>query len=92
MATNLSTIRINATKSEVWNALTDPALVKLWQYGSDLQTDWRVGSTIRFKTEWRGKIFEQWGEVLEVRPTESLSYSLFAPAPGLEDIPENYFK
>lgn len=91
MATNISVIKLDATKSKVWDALTKPELVKLWQYGSDLITNWEVGSDIKFRTEWEGKIFEQWGQVLEFKPLESLKYSLFAPRPGLEDTPENYF-
>lgn len=91
MATNISTIKINATKQRLWDTLTKPELVKLWQYGSDLLTTWEIGSDIKFRTEWDGKIFEQWGEVLEIKPAEFLKYNLFAPRPGLEDIPENYF-
>lgn len=30
------------------------------------------------------------GKVLEVRPSELIKYSLFAPRPDLEDKPENY--
>ena len=90
MATNISVIRLDATKGKVWDTLTKPEFVKLWQYGSDLVTNWEVGSDIKFRTEWEGKIFEQWGQVLEVRPLELLKYSLFAPRPGLEDKPENY--
>jgi uncharacterized protein YndB with AHSA1/START domain len=91
MATNISTIRIKATIQKVWDTITKPELVKLWQYGSDLQTTWEVGSDIKFRTEWDGKIFEQWGKVLEIRPTELIKYNLFAPRPNLEDKPENYF-
>lgn len=91
MATNISTIRINASRQRVWETITKPELVKLWQYGSDLLTNWEIGSDIKFRTEWEGKIFEQWGKVLEVRPTEIIKYSLFAPRPDLEDKPENYF-
>lgn len=91
MPVNISTITINASAEKVWNTLTDPALVKQWQYGSDVVTDWQPGSDIRFRTEWDGKIFEQWGKVLEVIPNEQIRYSLFAPRPGLEDKPENYF-
>ncbi|MEO7445160.1 MAG: SRPBCC domain-containing protein [Ferruginibacter sp.] len=91
MATNISTIHINATQSKVWDTLTNPVLVKEWQYGSDLVTTWETGSDIRFSTEWEGNIFEQWGKILEVRTGELLKYSLFAPRPGLEDEPENYF-
>ena len=91
MATNISTIKIKASSKKVWDALTNPALVKQWQYGSDLITDWKIGNEIRFKTEWEGKVFEQWGKVLDIRPDELVKYSLFAPRPGLEDKPENYF-
>ena len=92
MVTNISSITINATLQKVWDTLTQAELVKLWQYGSDLQTSWEVGSKIKFVTEWEGKVFEQWGTVLEFTPTSKLRYSLFAPRPDLEDKPENYFE
>ncbi|MEO8821782.1 MAG: SRPBCC family protein [Ginsengibacter sp.] len=91
MATNISSITINAPVQKVWETLTEPELVKLWQYGSDLITDWKVGRDIKFTTEWEGKIFEQWGKILEIKTNELIKYSLFAPRPGLEDKPENYF-
>ncbi len=91
MAANISTIVLNAPKEKVWNSLTKPELVKQWQYGSDLITDWKTGSEIRFRNEWEGQVFEQWGTVLEVVPNEKIKYSLFFPRPGLEDKPENYF-
>jgi uncharacterized protein YndB with AHSA1/START domain len=40
MATNISSTTIDATKSKVWDTLTKPELVKLWQYGSELITNW----------------------------------------------------
>ena len=92
MATNISTIHIKASPEKVWDTITKPELVKLWQYGSDLITDGKVGDDIRFKTAWEDKIFEQWGKLLEIKPNELLRYSLFAPRPGLEDKPENYFE
>ncbi len=50
-----------------------------------------MGSPIHFRAEWQGQVFEQWGTVLDFVPRERLRYSLFAPRPGLEDRPENYF-
>ena len=91
MATNISKININATVQKVWKTVTEPEMVKLWQFGSDLITTWKVGSEIKFVTEWEGQIFEQWGKILEIRENELLKYSLFAPRPDLEDKPENYF-
>jgi len=91
MPVNISTIRIHAATEKVWKALTEPALVKQWQYGSDVITDWAVGSDIRFSTAWGDKVFEQWGKILEIKPNALIRYSLFAPAPDREDKPENYF-
>lgn len=91
MATNISTIKIHAPIQKVWDTITKPELVKIWQYGSDLLTTWEVGSDITFSTEWGGKVFEQWGKILEIKPNELIKYSLFAPRPDLEDKPENYF-
>jgi uncharacterized protein YndB with AHSA1/START domain len=91
MPINISTINIKASIQKVWDAITKPELVKQWQYGSDLITDWKVGSAIRFSTEWQGKIFEQWGKILEMQSNRLVMYSLFASRPDLEDKPENYF-
>ncbi|MET3288364.1 UNVERIFIED_CONTAM: uncharacterized protein YndB with AHSA1/START domain [Brevibacillus sp. OAP136] len=91
MSTHTSRITIQAPAENVWEALTNPELVKKWQYGSGLITDWQVGSEIRFRVEWEGTLFEQWGTVLEVVPHQLITYTLFAPRPGLEDKPENYF-
>ncbi|MEP7254934.1 MAG: SRPBCC family protein [Ferruginibacter sp.] len=91
MPTNISTLVIKASIEKVWDTLTKPELVKQWQYGSDLITDWKVGSAIRFRTAWEDKVFEQWGKVLEIIPQQLIKYSLFAPRPELEDKPENYF-
>ncbi|MGY3055566.1 uncharacterized protein YndB with AHSA1/START domain [Pedobacter sp. UYEF25] len=91
MATNISTIKLNATPDRVWGTLTSPEKVKLWQFGSDLITTWEIGSNIEFLTEWEGQVFRQWGKVLEIKTNELIKYSLFAPRPDLEDKPENYF-
>ncbi len=91
MATNISTITINASLKRVWDTITNPDLVKLWQYGSKLQTTWQVNSPIKFSTEWEGKLYEQWGIIKEVIPYSLMKYSLIAPRPDLEDKPENYF-
>ncbi|MCF3107584.1 SRPBCC domain-containing protein [Niabella sp. CC-SYL272] len=91
MVTNISKITIDARPQKVWNALTLPELVKQWQYGSELTTDWQPGSPIRFTAKWQDQVFEQWGTVLEMQPYRQIVYNLFAPRPGLEDRPEHYF-
>jgi uncharacterized protein YndB with AHSA1/START domain len=89
--TTTSSITINAPVQKVWDAITNPELIKQWQYGSDVSTDWKAGSPIKFHSEWEGQVYEQWGKVLAVEPHSLIKYTLFAPRPALEDKPENYF-
>ena len=58
MAINISTLNLNASLEKVWEALTNPEKVKLWQFGSDLITTWEIGSYIKFVTEWEGQVFQ----------------------------------
>ena len=76
MRVSRSSIRIEAPRETVWSVVTEPAYVKQWQYGSDLQTDWSDGSQIRFISEWQGQTFEQWGTVVHVDAPNRLAYSL----------------
>lgn len=88
---SISKITMNVSAVRVWQALTDPALVKQWQYGTDLTTDWQIGSPILFRNVWEGTVYEQKGTILAVEPHQRIKYTLFAPRPGLDDLPENYF-
>lgn len=91
MRVTTSKVAIRAPRTVVWDVLTRPEYVRQWQYDSELSTDWRVGESIRFRAEWQGQVFEQWGTVLEFNSPTRVRYDLFAPRPGLEDRPENYF-
>lgn len=46
---------INAPLEKVWKALTEPEIVKQYFFGTDLVTDWKVGSPIIFQGEWEGQ-------------------------------------
>ena len=65
-------VLIAAPVDRVWKALTEPAKVKQWMFGTDLETDWRPGSPISWTGEWEGKPFRDEGEVIEVVPNEKL--------------------
>ncbi|GCE30999.1 hypothetical protein KDA_64830 [Dictyobacter alpinus] len=88
---SVSKVTMHAPLDRVWEAITKPELVKQWQYGTTLITDWQEGSPIIYRNEWDGNIYEQKGTILEVEPQKQVKFSLFAPRPGLEDLPENYF-
>jgi uncharacterized protein YndB with AHSA1/START domain len=85
-----STITIEAPAERVWEVITDPAAVKEFMFGADLETDWTVGSPIAWRGEWEGKPYEDKGEILELDPGRKLVHTHFSPLGGQEDKPENY--
>jgi uncharacterized protein YndB with AHSA1/START domain len=83
-------ITINAPADAVWEALTDPAKVKQYMFGTEMQTDWAVGSPIAWRGKWKGETYEDKGEVLAFEPHTLLRTTHWSPMGGSEDKPENY--
>ena len=48
MPTYTAEIVVEASTEKVFDALTKPELIKLWQYGRVVTTDWQVGGNIKF--------------------------------------------
>jgi len=92
MPTYTAEIVVDASTQKVFDALTKPELIRLWQYGRVVTTDWKVGGNIKFASESEGgsETLEQWGTILDFRPNEFIKYRLFKPGCGLEDKVENY--
>jgi uncharacterized protein YndB with AHSA1/START domain len=83
-------ITINASADAVWQALTDPEMVRQYMHGTNMETDWQVGSPITWKGEWQGSTYEDKGSVLEVKPSQLLKMTYWSPMAGTEDTPDNY--
>ena len=81
---------IDAPQAEVWRALTTPEKLKRYFMGSDVETDWKVGHPIRFRGEYKGKAYEDHGEIRSFDPEKRLAFSHFSPLSGGKDAPENY--
>ena len=88
----VKSITIQASREEVWAALTDPEKVKQYMHGTEMSTDWKEGSPIFWRGEWKGQPYEDKGTVLAVEPMTLLSYTHWSPMGGSEDKPENYHK
>ena len=83
-------VTIKAPVEKVWEALVNPAIIKSYMFGTDVQSEWKAGSPIVWKGEYQGKKYEDHGRILEVVPRHKLRYSHFSPLSGLPDTPENY--
>jgi uncharacterized protein YndB with AHSA1/START domain len=85
-----ATVTVDAPPPRVWRALTDPAEIRQYMFGSEVTSDFTAGSEIRYAGEFEGKKYEDHGEILEVRPNELLRSTHFSPLSGVPDVPENY--
>ena len=83
-------IEIDTSRDKVWAALTDPAQIKEYMFGSQVVTDWKQGSPIVWRGEYEGKKYEDKGEIVEIEPERRLKVTHFSPLSGQEDRPENY--
>ena len=83
-------IVINAPTTKVWEALVTPQLIKRYLLGTEVTTDWQVGSPITYKGVWEGKAYEDKGKVLEIEPGKLLVSTFWSSMAGLPDVPENY--
>ena len=85
-----ASISIDAPKEEVWRALVDPASIERYMFGTTVVSDWREGSPIVWKGEWKGRTYQDKGTILTHDPGRRLRYTHFSPLSGLADAPENY--
>lgn len=81
---------IQAEPAEVWAAMTDPAKIAEYMFGSKVETDWQPGSPITWNGEYEGKSYQDKGEILEAEPGKRLKVTHFSPLTGQEDKPEDY--
>jgi uncharacterized protein YndB with AHSA1/START domain len=82
--------RLDAQPDAVWTALMSPAKLKRFFYGAEVITDWKVGSSIVMKGEFKGKPYADTGTILAVERERTLSFSHFSPLTGEADVPESY--
>lgn len=85
-----ATITVDAPRARVWDALVNPGAIKQYMFGATVASDWRKGSPITWKGEWKGTAYEDKGTILEIEPERLLRYSHWSPLAGVPDRPENY--
>jgi len=85
-----TSLTIKASADKVWKGITDPETVKQYFFGTLQESDWQVGSPIRWKGEWDGRKYEDKGNILDITPGKYLKYTYWSSMGGTEDKPENY--
>jgi uncharacterized protein YndB with AHSA1/START domain len=85
-----SSIIIQAPSAKIWSALVTPEAIKQYMFGTNVVADWKVGSQIVWKGEWKGKAYEDKGVILQLKPGRMIQYTHFSPLSGLPDTPDSY--
>ena len=81
---------VEAPPAAVWDALTNPASIREYMFGTNVVSTWQVGAPIVWQGEWQGKPYEDKGAILAFAPEQRVQYSHFSPLSGQPDVPENY--
>jgi uncharacterized protein YndB with AHSA1/START domain len=82
-------IEMDAAPEAVWRTLTTPESLGNSFFGSRVETDWKLGSPIHFRGEWKGKQFEDKGEILAFSPSRLLRFTHWSDLSGVPDVREN---
>ena len=93
MSVNLiakSSIEIEAPVARVWDALTNPEIIKQYFFGTNAISDWQVGSPLEFRGQWEGKPYVDKGVILQSQPEKLFQYTYYSSFSKLPDSPENY--
>jgi uncharacterized protein YndB with AHSA1/START domain len=83
-------IKVNAPASKVWNALTKPEIIKQYLFGTEVISNWKVGSRIIYKGVWEGKPYEDKGIIKKIQPRKLFQSTYLSSMSEKEDKPENY--
>ena len=83
-------IELNTNAEKVWEILTNPEKIKIYLFGTEAITDWKIGSSIIFQGEYDGHQYKDKGNVLESVENKVLTYNYWSGFSGLEDKTENY--
>ena len=86
------TVTINAPVSKLWDALTNPELIKRWMLDTEINvtTDWQIGGPIIFRGSLQWINFENKGTILQFEPEKAFQYNYWSTLSGLPDVPSNY--
>jgi uncharacterized protein YndB with AHSA1/START domain len=86
-----NSIIINAPAIKVWDALVNPAKTKVYMFGCETISDWKVESPLLWQMIHEGKEFVPVkGFIKAIQPNTLLKYTVIDPHAPYADIPENH--
>lgn len=74
--------KLAAAPDAVWHALTTPELMQQYFFGAQVESDFRVGSPIVWSGEFKGKPYQDKGEILVAEPGRRLCMTHWSALSG----------
>ena len=81
---------VAAPPAKVWQAITDPDLIRKYFHGTTVESDWSVGSPITWSGEMGGTSYQDKGRILAFEPGTRLQHTYWSSMTGDPDEPEYY--
>ncbi len=85
-----ASIVVEAKPERVWRALTDPAMIRQYLFGTTVTTSWRVGEPITWTGEWQGRRYEDKVKILDFVPNRLLRSTYWSSMASKPDLPQYY--
>lgn len=85
-----TSITIDADPSRVWKAITTPRLIKRYLFGTNVTSEWKVGTPIVYEGEYKGKKYKDKGVIKKLEPEKVFQSTYWSSMGGKDDKPENY--
>lgn len=80
---------MNAPVQRIWEALTQPEQIRRYFFGTEVKSEWTMGSPITFSGVFEGQSYQDKGVILDIKPAERLRYSYWSSFSGLPDVAEH---
>jgi uncharacterized protein YndB with AHSA1/START domain len=85
------TITLDASTAKVWEALTKPEVIKRYMHGTEVVSDWKVGSPILWvKKSKEEELISEKGSIEKIEVGKLLQFTSFDLNEKYADVPSNY--
>ncbi len=85
------TITLDASITKVWEALTQPEMIRKYMHGMEVVSDWKVGSPILWvKTSKEEEVISEKGSIEKMEVGKLLQFTSFDLNEKYSDMPSNY--
>lgn len=85
-------VSFSNSPKKVWELITNPELTKQYMFGSEVLSEWKLGSPITWEgiAEDGKTIVYVKGTITEIEAGEKVSFTMIDPNSDIPDIPSNY--